>query len=71
MGRPEAIALSGIAVLPSFRMGVTSTDSHLIGHYTIIIVLQSVSFTFAASKIISTLSEISGPIPSPGIIVTV
>jgi hypothetical protein len=31
-GKPEAIALSGIAVLPSLRMGVTSTGSHLIGH---------------------------------------
>ena len=42
VGRPEAIASSGIAVLPSFRMGVTSTGSHLIGHYTVIVVLQSV-----------------------------
>lgn len=27
----ESIALSGIAVLPSLRIGVTSTDSHSIG----------------------------------------
>jgi hypothetical protein len=28
---PEAIASSGIAVLPSLRIGVTSTGSHMIG----------------------------------------
>ena len=30
---PEAIASSGIAVLPSFKIGVTSTGSHRIGVY--------------------------------------
>ena len=28
---PETIASSGIAVFPSLRIGVTSTDSHTIG----------------------------------------
>ena len=30
---PDAIASSGIAVLPSFRIGVTSTGSQIIGVY--------------------------------------
>ena len=67
---PDAIAASGIAVLPSLRIGVTSTDSHLIGAYSIINSVIDSRTTFAAAKIFSTDSDISGPIPSPGINVT-
>ena len=67
---PDAIAASGIAVLPSLRIGVTSTDSHLIGAYSIINSVVNSRATFAAAKIFSTDSDISGPIPSPGINVT-
>jgi hypothetical protein len=66
---PEAIASSGIAVFPSLRMGVTSTGSHRIGVYSYLPI--STCRTLAASKIDLTLSAISGPIPSPGIKVTV
>ena len=55
--RTLAMASSGMAVLPSLIMGVTSTSSHSIG-------------VFAAVKISLTEREISGPIPSPGIRVT-
>ena len=67
-GLPEAIASSGMAVLPSFRIGVTSTGSQTMGVY-----LSGMTWddTFAAAKMDSTLSAISGPIPSPGIMVTV
>ncbi|KAH9526724.1 hypothetical protein DERF_000788 [Dermatophagoides farinae] len=55
----DSIAFSGIEKRPSGPLtGVTSTRSHSIG-------------TLAAAKIFSTDSDISGPIPSPGIIVTV
>jgi peptidoglycan/LPS O-acetylase OafA/YrhL len=56
--RTLVMAASGIAVLPSLSMGVTSTGSHSIG-------------TLDAAKIDRTESEISGPMPSPGISVTV
>ena len=69
-GLLEAIASSGIAVFPSLRMGVTSTGSHMIGVYTSSEICIR-ALTFAAAKIAFTLSEISGPIPSPGIKVTV
>lgn len=53
------MASSGMAVLPSFRMGVTSTGSHLMGAYEVDLVscwrvLRRVCddfFTLAASKI--------------------
>ena len=51
-------ASSGIVVTPSFKKGVTSTSSQTIG-------------TLFAAKIFLTAAEISGPIPSPGIIVTI
>lgn len=52
------MAACGIPIFPSACLtGVTSTVSHWIG-------------TFAATKICWTAAEISGPIPSPGIRVT-
>jgi len=55
----DSIALGGIPNFPSgYFTGVTSTTSHSMG-------------TFAAAKIFWTEAEISGPIPSPGMRVTV
>jgi hypothetical protein len=54
----EAMASAGMAVLPLTKVGVTSTSSHWIG-------------ALAALKMDLTDSAISGPIPSPGIRVTV
>lgn len=74
------IASSGIVVLPSFRIGVTSTGSHLMGTYfqfssvfdvRVILGFLGSFFTFAAEKISLTDWDISGPIPSPSISVTV
>lgn len=53
-----SMASSGMTVLPSLSVGVTSTDSHSMG-------------VFAAAKMSFTDCEISGPIPSPSISVTV
>ena len=54
----ESIAFCGMRNLPSTPLtGVTSTESHSIG-------------ALAASNILITLADISLPIPSPGINVT-
>jgi hypothetical protein len=64
-----------IEVLPSFNCGVTSTGSHFTGAfngcqiaYTPMGLLVN---TLAAAKISFTDCEISGPIPSPSIKLTV
>lgn len=92
----EVIALSGIAVLPSFMIGVTSTDSHSMGVCVFLSATDNVEkfrhklvardkgttpcknyikviwwCTLAAAKIALTDFEISGPIPSPSMKVTV
>jgi len=98
----ELIAVSGIVVFPSLRIGVTSTDSHSIGVCANISRLRHKAMempqkfpsknaggaeyfesraegsggmipvrTLAAEKMSLTLLEISGPIPSPSMNVTV
>lgn len=72
------MAASGIAVLPSLRIGVTSTGSHLTGACipsSASLFLRTLPaqnpLTFAAEKMSLTDWEISGPIPSPSMMVTV
>lgn len=92
----EFMAMSGIAVLPSLRIGVTSTSSHSIGVCAKFVSRLSHGIrlrgtpsrqrvelyclggretrcmrTLAAAKISFTLLEISGPMPSPSMNVTV
>lgn len=72
-----AMASSGMTVFPSFKVGVTSTGSHLIGAYLDLSLLYLrrsgalPSVTFAAAKMSLTDCAISGPMPSPSINVTV
>jgi hypothetical protein len=72
-----SIAASGIAVLPSFRIGVTSQGSQVIGVYDMSDARRRSSWfseacllTLAAAKMSLTAWEISGPIPSPSIRLT-
>lgn len=63
-----------IEVLPSFSWGVTSTGSHLTGAFDPLVDARIIGFhgsTLAAAKISLTDWEISGPIPSPSIKLTV
>ena len=73
-----SIAASGMAVLPSFRIGVTSAGSHETGALENISLATQAAraqdwprhLTLAASKMSLTAWDISGPMPSPSIRLT-
>jgi len=68
-----SIAASGIAVLPSLRIGVTSQGSQAMGVYHKSAIgsygkgFVELLLALAAAKMSFTACEISGPIPSPSI----